>query len=39
VELLFNPGRGDENIATGVNPWLLDKKDGTPVGVIEAVDA
>lgn len=39
VEELFNPGRGDENIATGVNPWSLNKKDGTPGGVMEAVGA
>ncbi len=39
VEELFNPGRGDENIATGVNPWSLNKKDGTPAGVMEAVGA
>jgi hypothetical protein len=32
VEELFNPGRGDENMATGVDPWSLNKKDGTPAG-------
>ena len=39
VEERFNPGRGDENIATGVNPWSLNRKDGTPAGVMEAVGA
>ena len=38
VEVLFNPGRGDQSVATGVNPWLKDESHRTPGEVTEAVD-
>jgi len=34
----FNPGRGDQIVATGANPWLLRQSHRTPGGVTEAVD-